>query len=143
MQKGVDILDLVLKKKIKKIVDERSLYRVMSNSKWCDLLLAMETEMPFEPPFILKRLDEDIPPEENIIEDQLSYLGDWSFENICNGNFFVIDWLKIYPFYYIHQNHLDNPKKIDAAEELKKILNTHDIPYTIKNEIFIIHGYNK
>ena len=60
-------MDIILKKKIQKIVDSRHLYRVMSNSKWCDLLLAMETEMPFEPPFILKRLDEEILPEENII----------------------------------------------------------------------------
>lgn len=136
-------MDIILKKKIQKIVDSRHLYRVMSNSKWCDLLLAMETEMPFEPPFILKRLDEEILPEENIIEEELTYLGDWSFESICNGNFFVIDWIKIYPFYYIHQNHLENPKKIDATEELEEILNIHRIPYKIKNGIFIIRGYNR
>lgn len=115
----------------------------MSNSKWCDLLFAMETEMPFEAPFILKRLDDEVFSEENIVEEQLTCLGDWSFENICNGNFFVIDWIKIYPFYYVHQNHLENPRKIDATEELKKILNTYRIPYVIKNKIFIIHGYNK
>ena len=62
---------------------------------------------------------------------------------LCNGNFFVIDWIKIYPFYYIHQNHLENPKKIDATEELEEILNIHRIPYKIKNGIFIIRGYNR
>ena len=136
-------MDIVLKRKIKKIVDEKRLYRIISNSKWCDLLLAMETEMPFEPPFILKRLDEEILPEETPFEDHMVFLGDWSFENICKGNFFAIDWIKIYPYYYVHQRYMDKPKKINAAKKLKEILETYAIPYTIKNELFIISGYNR
>lgn len=136
-------MDIILKKKVKKIADERNLYRIISNSKWCDLLLAMETEMPFEPPFILKRLDEDISPEHDDFDDHLAFLGDWSFENICNGNFFIIDWIKIYPYYYKHQKSLENPKKVDATVKLKEILDFYDIPYSVKNGAFIILGYNK
>lgn len=136
-------MDIILKRKIKKIVDEKKIYRIISNSKWCELLLAMETEMPFEPPFILKRLDEELPSEENILEDHMAFLGDWSFEGICKGNFFVIDWIKIYPYYYAHQKYMEKPKKVNAAEKLKEILESYDIPYTIKNDLFIISGYNR
>ena len=87
----------------------------------------METICLSQPPYQIKLLRED--HLESSFSEDVWYLGDWSDEALCWGEYQEIEWLKIRHRYLKHQGRLVQAAVIDATKELIKILENESIPF--------------
>lgn len=115
---------------------------VMNNTKWKELQNAMIQEMSFPPPYVLKYVTETESERHEFGED-VTWIGDWSDEAMCWGDYYLIEWIKIHPRYLEYQGKLIPKKMIDETEQLKFILQKHSIPYEEDDGVFIVYGYKK
>ena len=129
------------KKKVLDLLIQKKMYSVMNDTKWKELQQAMRNEMPFTPPYQMKLLREDC-LESSFYED-VWYLGDWSDEALCWGEYREIEWLKIRPRYLKHQGRLLEAAVIDATKEFIEILENYSIPFEEEDGAYIIYGYKK
>ena len=128
------------KEKVLRWISEKGLTSYMNDTKWLELQTAMNEEMPFPPPYILKSLFED----KSLLEfgTEVSYHGGWDDEAFLWGDFYKIEWIKIRPRYLLHQGRLISPKLMDATDELISVLKKYSIPYEEDDDgAFIIFGY--
>lgn len=130
------------KKKVLNIVQNRNLFGVMNNTKWKELQNAMRQEMSFPPPYVLKYVTET-ESECQEFEEDVTWIGDWSDEAMCWGDYYLIEWVKIRPRYLEYQGKLIPKKMIDETEQLKFILQNYSIPYEENDGVFIVYGYKK
>jgi hypothetical protein len=138
------------KEKITEIVSKKGMYSCMNNTKWRELKKGVEA-LPFEPPFAVKTVDEEL-NETHKFDKDVPFWGDWGdFEgdymdelgsDIIRIPFYAVEWIKVRPRYTKHQGRL-MPEVIaeDITEEFLAILKKHYIPYEEDNGAFIIHGY--
>lgn len=134
-----------LKERVKNIVRQRNLVSYMNNTKWNELRNAMMNEMPFSPPFIVKFLFEENCLEQQFLEKDVDYSGDWYYGLSIDGHYFngafAIEWLKIRPRYIKHRGMLIAPEIIDAEDIFVSILKKYSIPYEENNGVYCIFGY--
>lgn len=130
-----------LREKVLQIVMERNLCSYMNNTKWNELITAIEEKMPFPPPFEIKYLTENDFSNELQNED-VYYLGDWRGENFPSKEYyFNIEWLKVRPRYLKYCGKLIMPEIIDGSKMFETILNEYHIPYEERNGLYCIYGY--
>lgn len=133
----------ILKDKAMQIIRERQLWSLMNDTKWRELQVAMRTEMPFAPPYILKIISEEICLEEPYFQKDVSYLGNWDDEILCWGEFYWIEWVKIRPRYLKFRGKLIAPALLDATEQFLEILHRLNIPYDVEDDMYCIYGYKE
>ena len=138
------------KEKIMRIVSQKGMYSCMNNTKWRELKKGVET-LPFEPPYVVKTVDEEI-NESHKFDKDVSHCGDWGdFDgdhadelgsDMIRIPFYAVEWIKVRPRYIKHQGHL-MPEAIaeDITEDFLAILKMYNIPYEEDNGTFIIYGY--
>jgi hypothetical protein len=127
-----------LKEKVIEATAERNLGSMMNDTKWKELQNAMENELPFEPPYDLKRvLNEDSCATD--FDNDVWYLGDWSDEALLP--FFSIEWVKIRPRYIKSRGRLVKGEMTDETEKFIAILNKYNLPYEIQGRTYVIYGY--
>lgn len=110
---------------------------------WANVVQAVIDEMPFQPAFVIKYLDQPYSagPDENFTSD-VSYLGDWSGENFPPADSYdKIEWIKVRPRYLKHRGRLVKPQLIDASCDFERILEKYNIPYELENGTYCIYGY--
>ncbi len=134
------------KSKITSIIEQRGLYSVMNNTKWAELKTGIQT-LPFAPPFVIKRVDEEKSVYHEFDENAY-YLGDWGDgldcflgSDIYATPFFAIEWIKVRPCYLKMQGWLIPPEVLDETEEFITILKSNHIPYEERQGVFMIFGY--
>lgn len=132
-----------LKQKADHIIESRQLCSYMNDTKWNELRDAMMNEMPFQPAFIVKFVIDEDAPDDNSIKNDV--FGDWyyglSIDRECFNAFFVIEWVKIRPWYMKKRGALVADEKIDASPELEALLRKYSIPYESENGLYCIYGY--
>ena len=134
-----------LKRKAKNIIQERNLCSYMNDTKWNELRNAMINEMPFPPPFTVKYLFETEFDEEDDLQKDVYYLGDWEYGLSDDGkNFectFLVEWIKIRPRYLKRRGALIESEIIDAEKIFVELLEKYNIPYEKSKGVFCIYGY--
>ncbi len=145
MENGSNISERY-KEKIKRIVQDKSLCSMMNNTKWRKLKKEV-MKLPFQPPFVIKSIDE----EENAyhqFENDSYYAGDWGIylDNYLGGDidatpFYAVEWIKVRPCRLEHQGRLIESKVIDETDEFLEILQKLNISYEEQNGTYIIYGY--
>ena len=130
------------KKKVLNIVQNRNLFGVMNNTKWKEFQNAMIQEMNFPPPYVLKSITE-IESERHEFGEDVTWIGDWSDEAMCWGDYYLIEWVKIRPRYLEYQGKLIPKKIIDGTEQLQFILQNYSIPYDEDDGVFVVYGYKE
>ena len=140
------------KEKINEIVSKKGMYSVMNNTKWKELKNGVAT-LPFQPPFVMKCIDEEEQAQHEFDED-VCYTSDWGLylENDLGGDmyavpYYAVEWIKVRPRYLQYWSHrlIPDPKNIaeDATEQFVEILKKYNIPYEEDNGAFVIYGYGK
>lgn len=127
--------------KVAQIIEKRNLYQVMDDTNWRALQMAMLTEMPFPPPYILKKIDERLFELRNNYQDNIHHYGDWSEKALCRGEYHWIESIEIIP---IFQRQIDNDvvmQMVDATEILVNILKKNQIPFEKEENRICIYGY--
>ncbi len=137
-----------LKKKVYRIVEEKGLYSVMNNTKWRELKAGV-SELPFEPPFVIKDVDVEESDYHKFDKDSY-YPGAWGLylDNYLGGDmyatpFFEVEWIKVRPRMLERQGELMDDKVIDETEEFLEVLRRYNIPFEEKDGVFTIYGYVK
>ena len=140
------------KEKISQIVAIKGMYSAMNNTKWRELKSGI-AELPFQPPFKIKCVDEEELPIHKFDRD-VYHTCDWGLylENYLGGDmhavpYYAVEWIKVRPRYLERWPHrllpdLGNIAE-DATEQFVEILKKYDIPYEEYNGAFIIYGYRK
>ncbi|MCM1506432.1 MAG: hypothetical protein NC177_04765 [Ruminococcus flavefaciens] len=128
-----------LKHKVLNILERRNLCSYMNNTKWNELINSMLNDMPFPPPYDIKYIDIDHSTGDDVNKGIYHY-GDW-YETFLLTENVLIEWVKIKPVILKHRGLLIPPEVIDETQELITILEKYNIPYTEKNNIFIVYGY--
>lgn len=135
-----------IKKRALSVIEKRNLYSCMNDTKWGELRYAMLKEMPFPPPYILKTIFEDECPQEKYFQNDVTFIGDWNEGFLCDESlgvkgWFVIEWIKVRPYYLKYRGKLVEPERIDAAGKFEEILTKYSIPYEENNGVYCIYGY--
>lgn len=133
-----EIMTDSLKRKVLNILEKRNLCSYMNNTKWNELINAMLNDMPFPPPYDIKYIDIDCPTD-GMDRDIYCY-GDWYEPFLLTENV-LIEWVKIKPVILKRRGLLIPPEVIDETQELIRILEKYNIPYTEENNIFTVYGY--
>lgn len=135
------------KEKVLKIVVEKNMYSIMNNTKWRELKQGI-SELPFQPPFVIKAVDEDETLYHQFNKD-VWYHGDWGLylDGYLGGDmfatpFYAVEWIKVRPRYLKRQGRLIADKIIDETEGFRFILKKYNIPYEEENGCFLIYGYH-
>ena len=130
-----------------KYINENQLVSYMNNTKWNEFRNAMINEMPFEPPYIYKLVDEEETGEYfSALEIDCCGCDAYDEESF---NFLVydeIEWLKVKPEYYEREGGQLVCKKIfhNAEKEFLEIMKKYSIPYEKIGEcLYIIYGYKR
>ena len=133
-----------LKKQAFNIVKQRDLCSYMNDTKWNELRQAMYNDVPFPPPYIIKYLFDSECREEDSIQKDSYFCGDWhegfTYDKYFNGGF-AIEWIKIRPRLLKHRGQLIVPELIDESAEFEAVMKKYSIPYEKQNEIYCIYGY--
>ncbi|MGN1412149.1 MAG: DUF6678 family protein [Oscillospiraceae bacterium] len=135
------------RKKLLKYLEENNLTSYMNDTKWNKFVNAMNDEMPFQPPYDIKYLEQ--PSEDyliNAIKNQTIYHEDYYDDETFTPYYYkFIEWVKIYPRYWEKVGGQLIYKKIlhDCEKELIQVLEKYHIPfeYDNKNGIYTIYGY--
>jgi hypothetical protein len=120
-------------------VARRGLVSLMNDTKWHELRGAVQTELPFAPPYQLKVVLNPHPQPEQFDTD-VNYLGDWSDE--CLVPFYEIEWIQIRPRYLRHRGRLLAAEVLSVESELLAILHRYDVPYRHDKGSIWIFGYS-
>jgi hypothetical protein len=102
----------------------------MNDTKWRELVEAVQTELPFEPFSVARYLrnPDDIP------------LGDflhWEHLNVAT------EWVKVHTRTEVHRGMLVPPAIIECTDQFRSILERLNIPYSEDNGIFTVYGHSK
>lgn len=134
------------KNRIFKIIEEKGLCSVMNTTKWREVKKVVE-DISFQPPFIIKKLDEE-ETEYHFLDKDSYHENDWGLylNNYLGGDiyavpYFAVKWIKVKPRILQEQGKLLPPKVIDKTEEFVAGLKKHNIPYEEMNGSFVIYGY--
>lgn len=133
-----------IRERIAEIVESRNLTSYMNDTKWKEFREAMENEMPFRPPYILKTLFEEEKGEYfSHFTDDVWYLGAYGAEEFAGLNYKIIEWVKVRPRYYeVKGGRLVQEKILhDAEAEFVAVLSKYHIPYEVKDGVYVIYGY--
>ena len=134
------------KKNVLKIIEQKGLCSVMNTTKWKELKKVV-SELPFQPPFVIKEVDEEVTSYHTFDQDE-RHEGDWGLylENYLGGDlfatpYFAIEWVKVRPRILKTQGRLIADKVVDETEAFIKGLNQYGIPYEEQDGTVIIYGY--
>lgn len=132
------------KQKVKAYIENNNYYSVMNNTKWLELINGVKNELPFTPPYVLKTLFEDEDMSLSF-EADVDYLGAWNDEALCWGQYYLIEWIKVRPRYVknIGGRLVSKEQVIDEEQEFISLLCKYNIPYEVKNGMYIIYGYRQ
>lgn len=136
----------IAKLKAKDVINQRGLTSYMNNTKWRNLVEAMNTKMPFKPFYDIKYLLEERDEESYYsFEGIINYTGDWGdgcYYFKTDAEFFHIEWIRIHPILHVYNRQNLSYDVIDACDELEYFLNKYKIHYEIeKNNTYLIYGY--
>lgn len=134
------------RKQIMSIIETKGLCSIMNNTKWKELKKGI-AELPFCPPYVIKRVDEEELPYHQF-DEEVFYQGDWGLylENYLGGDmyatpFYAVEWIKVRPHYKKHRGRLIPDEIIDETEAFLSILERYNIPYEEDNGTYTIYGY--
>ncbi len=134
------------KEKVLSIIQEKGYYSLMNSTKW-QALKAGVSKLPFQPPYVIKGIDE-LETEYHKFDKDVFYTSDWGLylDNYLGGDmyatpFFVVEWIKVRPRILKSQGRLIPNKVIDITEKFISILKECNIPFEEDNGVFIIYGY--
>lgn len=135
------------RQKYLKYISENGLTSYMNNTKWNELINALNNEISFSPPyevqFLFDSQDYSTGFYKAIEEKSLQYAECYDNETFNNQEYFLIEWLKIHPKYYERIGGQLYYKIVEHSceSELIEILKKYNIPYEYKNEVYTIYGY--
>ena len=133
-----------LRRQVQQISDERGLRSCMSGEKWAQLRNAMMSEMPFQPPYLVKFITDDLPAgDENELVSSyhpMPWHEAYVFDNIFDASF-ALEWVKICPRYYKHRGKLIAPEEISAEAELLQILEKYAVAFEKEDGVYTIYGW--
>ncbi len=124
------------KRQVREALAQRGLGAWMSNTKWRELLGAINA-LPFPPPYQRKDVLH-AEPEPSTFDADVWYLGDW-VEGI--HPLFSIEWLRIRPRYLAHVGQLLPLTVVDCEAALEQALQTLGQPYEKADGSIWIYGY--
>ena len=134
------------KKQILRIIEQKGMCSMMNTTKWRELKKII-SELPFQPPFVIKEVDEDETTYHEFDRD-VRFGGDWGLylDNYLGGDmyatpYFAVEWVKVRPRILQQQGRLIPDKVIDETELFIEGLKKHNISYEEVNGTFIIYGY--
>ena len=132
--------------KIRTIIEQKGMCSVMNTTKWKELKIGI-SKLPFEPPFVIKTVDEK-ESEYHTFEEDIYHTMDWGLylDNYLGGDiyateYFEIEWIKVRPRILKKQGKLIPDKIIDETEEFVAVLQKYSIPFEEENGTYIIYGY--
>jgi len=122
---------------VRAAVEARGLVTLMNDTKWRELISAVNSRLPFRPAFQLKTVLCDTPYPERFEED-VTYGCDW-FDG--HESFYWIEWLRVRPTILRHRGKMLAPQKEDIEEAFVKILCEVGIPHRKTCGCIEIRGY--
>lgn len=126
---------------VREEIARRGLTSWMNDTKWREFRKAMETEMPFPPPYLYKTLFEEEAGLPDFSRD-VRYLGDYGPEDFAGHDYRVIQWVKVRPRYYSWEGGLTGKAVLhDAEAEFTAILDRLHIPWEEEKGVYTIYGY--
>ncbi|MFN2301427.1 MAG: DUF6678 family protein [Gammaproteobacteria bacterium] len=105
-----------------------------SEVQWTALQRAVETELPFPPPYQFKCFG--YPPHPDPFDADVDYWGDWS--DACLRPFEQLEWLRVRPRYLKHRGRLVAPEVVDIEREFVMLLERLTVPYERDGEAIVI-----
>ncbi len=125
------------------IISSRNLTSYMNDTKWKEFRKAMLYEMPFPPPYEMKTLFESDSYVNTFTASEPLCTGDYSLETFAGGNYKIIEYITVKPFYYECQGGQLSYKRIfhTADNIFWNILNKYNIYYEKINDSCYIFGY--
>ena len=134
------------KENIHRIIGQKGLCSAMNTTKWKELKKVVG-ELPFQPPFVIKEVDEEEMSRHTFDQD-VRHSGDWGLylDNYLGGDmyavpYFAVEWIKVRPRLLKAQGRLLPDKVIDETAEFIEGLKKYGIPYEEQNGTVIIYGY--
>lgn len=136
------------KKQIRKIIEQRGLCSMMNATKWRELKKVVG-ELPFQPPFVVKKVDEEESSYHDFNQD-VWFGGDWGLylDNYLGGDisatpYYAVEWVKVRPRILQPPGRLAPVKVIDndETELFVEGLKKYNIPYEQVDGTIIIYGY--
>ena len=134
------------KKKVMSIVQSKGLCSMMNNTKWRELKKGVAA-LPFQPPFVMKTVDEEETEYHRFDEDAFHF-GEWGLylDNYLGGDvdatpFWAVEWIKVRPRYKKARGRLVPDEIIDATKDFLSVLEKYNIPFEESNGAYIIYGY--
>jgi hypothetical protein len=121
------------KQKVRAELTRRGLGSLMNDTKWRELLAAID-KLPFPPPY--ERKDVLHPAEP--FDTDVWYHGDWT-EGIYP--LYSIEWVRIRPRYLKHVGQLLPKVVVSCEKELEQALQSLGQPYEKTNDSIWIYGY--
>ncbi|MDD7184904.1 MAG: DUF6678 family protein [Ruminococcus sp.] len=133
--------------KLLKYINENHLVSYMNNTKWNEFRNAMINEMPFEPSYMYKLLDEEETGEYfSSLDGDCEGCDTYDEESFNFLQYDEIEWVKVKPRYYEKIGGKLAYKKLfhDAESEFLEIMKKYSIPYEKIGEcLYIIYGYKR
>ena len=134
------------KKQVIRIIEQRGLCSMMNTTKWRELKKVV-SELPFEPPFVIKMVDEEETSYHRFDKD-VRFGGDWGLylDDYLGGDiyatpYFAVEWVKVRPRILQRQGRLIPDKVIDETELFVEGLKKYNIFYEEVDGCFVIYGY--
>lgn len=124
--------------------ENRGLHRVTEEELWETLREAVMTEMPFQPPFVVKFLIDDFPAGDVNALERATHPYSWHeafvFEDIFHAAF-ALEWVKICPRYFKERGRLVSPEVTEGERYLCGILNKYSIPFEKDEKLYTVYGW--
>lgn len=118
----------------------------MNTTKWRKVKKIIG-ELPFQPPFVIKEIDE-AETAYHMFDQDVYYVGDCGLylDNYLGGDmdatpYFAVEWVKVRPRILQEQGRLVPPKVIDETQLFVEGLKKCNIPFEESDSSIIIYGY--
>lgn len=134
-----------LKSSILKIINQKQFVSMMNDSKWFQLLQAVES-LDFPPAFLCKTLTKNVDHVSEIkFRQQIPcYLGNWQpFYCEAMPIFMTIEYILVKPLLRKHQGKLVDDLIYDQCDEFRALLKTLNLEYSEMDACFKICAYQK
>lgn len=135
------------KTKYMEYIADNGLTSCMNNTKWNELINAINDELPFCPPYDLKLIfEEDDSKFYRAVQSKSLCCADCYDDETFNdfGNY-LIEWIKILPRYWERVGGQLYYRLVEHSceKEFLKVLHKYSIPYEYRDGIYTIYGYKR